>query len=211
MGSGYSADAEAALACRIKFWTFAKGSLSFIPAFGYFYSHLNAFPKYIETSFADNGDLTTLSYTRPIQQDWFGPTAEGRIAFSWKDAWRLDGYYQYRPVDFRITMQQSIHQYFFNPPGTLGTANDVIENISSYGHTTRTHLGGLDFSYRSSHRWQLGAHFDGSETWSKTAHNLTHDQTDTYLPVSTSHTKSREKLNIHWTRYNSCLFASYWY
>lgn len=213
MGSGYSAEIASGLGCRIKFWTFHNGSLSFIPALGYIYSHFNDFPQGLNRSSAPAGTsgFTTMEYTRPIQQDWYGPYAEGRIAFSWKDRWRLDFYYIFRPIEFRQTIKQSISDFFFSPADTLTTAQNTLQGISSKSHTTRTHLGGSNLSYRSPDHWQLGVHFDGSSTWTHTARSIVHTKTESYLPVSTSQTNSREKLSIQWVRYSTNLFVSYWY
>ena len=221
MGSGYSADVQAALGCRIKFWTFNRGSFSFIPALGYVYSHFNAYPKKQGRSPVPASPLvlpagttgyTSQEYSCPIQQDWFGPYAEGRIAFSWKEEWRFDLYYQYIPIDFRQTMARSVSSFFSNPPGTLVTANTSRENLSSKAHTTRTQQGGADISYRSQQHWQLGAHFEGASTWSNTAHTISHVKTDTFLPSQTSlSTSSREISSVQWARYSINLYSSYWF
>jgi hypothetical protein len=91
MGSGYSADIDAAIGCRIKFWKWAKSSLIFIPALGYSYSHFNTYPEKQNRSSVSpvpiglppgTSGYSLLEYIRPIQQDWFGLYAEGKIAFS---------------------------------------------------------------------------------------------------------------------------------
>ncbi len=221
MGSGYTADAYTALGCRIKFWTFGRGSFSFIPALGAIYSHFNAYPRQQNRSPvpasplvqpAGTSGYTSLEYTRPIQQDWFGPYAEGRIAFSWKKEWRIDLYYQYIPVDFRQTMTQSAGNMFFNPPGSLVTASTSQERLSSKSDTTRTQLGGADISYRSPNHWQLGTHFEGASTWSNTAHTISHIKTDALLPAdATTHTSAKERLSVQWVRYSINFFSSYWF
>jgi hypothetical protein len=221
MGSGYCADVDAAIGCRIKFWKFCKGSLSFIPALGYIYSHFNAYPQQEERSpvpaIPINLPLGTTGYssithTRPNQQDWFGPYAEGRIAFSWKEQWRLDFYYQYIPIDFRQTVDLSIGNFFYNPAGTLSQADRVRMHLGSKSDTTRTQLGGVDLSYGSCANWRLGAHFDASSTWTHTAHSIVHDKTTTFLPSSsTTQSSSRERLDIQWVRYSTNLYCSYWY
>lgn len=211
MGSGYSADVKAAIGCRIKFWKFNYGSLSFIPALGYIYSHFNAYPKEQHRSAGTSG-YSTLEYSRPIQQDLFGPLVEGRIAFSWKEQWRFDCYYQYIPNNFRETAEQSIGNFTFNPPTTLTQANLVRSRIASKSDTTRTQLGGADISYRSPSHWQIGARVEGSSTWSNTGHSITHQKTTDLLP-DTAQTKAshRDQLSIQWVRYLANVYASYWF
>jgi hypothetical protein len=210
MGSGYSADVMGSIGCRIKFWKWNRGSLSFIPALGYVYSHFNAFPaKQGRATPPAAAGLTTMEYIRPIQQDWFGPLVEGRIAFSWKEAWRIDFFYQYIPIDFRQTLEQSVSHFFSNP---LATANTSREHLGSKSDTTRTQLGGADISYRSPKHWKIGAHFEGSETWTHTAHTISHIKTDAFLPAySTTQSRDRKKLTVQWLRYSVDFYSSYWF
>jgi hypothetical protein len=215
MGSGYSLDIDGALGCRIKFWQFNNGSFSFIPALGYLYSHFNAYPRSQSRSQEISGDTSgwvSFEMIRPVQQDWFGSYAEGRIAFSWREIWRLDFYYQYIPIDFRQTLQESIGNYFFNSSGTLTTASLSTERASAHSHTTRSQVGGAELSYRSPNHWQLGTQFKGACTWSNTNHNIVHVKTDALLPSSgytTSHAK--RNLSVHWVRYDASFFCSYWF
>ena len=107
-----------------------------------YHSHFNAFPR--GTSSATVSSDTTTNWivftmTRPIQQDWFGPYAEGRIAFAWKDAWRCDFYYQYIPIHFRQTFTSSIDDF-----NALLFSTATLSRESDKGKSTRTQLGGAD-------------------------------------------------------------------
>lgn len=210
---GYITDVQPLLGCRIKFWTFPCGSLSFIPGLGFNYSHFNACPTNQKTSpLPSSAGFTTLQYTKPLQQDWFGPLVELRLALSWKDQFRLDWFYQYTHVDYRQTYQQVLSHYFLNGAGDLIAADTSRISISSKGNNLRTQLGGFDFSYTSNHHWQLGTHFEGSSTWSNTAKSLVRITTDSFTPTFTeTKTKLTERQIVRWTRYIVNFYASYWF
>jgi hypothetical protein len=214
MGSGYSADIDAAIGYCIKLCKLAKSSLVFIPALGYSYSHFNTYPEKQNRSSVSSPPGTSgyslLEYTRPIQQDWFGPYAEGKIAFSWKDEWRLDFYYRYIPIDFRQTLEHSISNFFFDPSSTLSQTDTVRGRLASKSNTTRTQRGGVDLSYRSPNRWQLGAQFEGSSTWTKTGHSILHIKRTSFLPTSSSIQGSlRERFRVQWVQYSTSFYYSF--
>ena len=176
------------------------------------YSHFNALPKEQKSyRIPDGTGYTALEYRHPIQQDWFGPYAEGRVAFSWKEAWRLDFYYQYIPIYFRETQQQSIN-YFYMSGGVLSQTGTILENISSKANTTRTQLGGVDISYRSKNHWRLGAHFDGFSTWTDTGHQIIRANKEEFYPADTvSNSKTKQKFAVNWVQYSTNFYCSYWY
>lgn len=209
IASGYTVDVLPSIGCRIPFWHFAcyKGCLSFIPSLGYSYSHFNAFPMGRKQSTpTGSSGFTTLEYTRPIQQDWYGPAMEGRIAFFWDAEWRFDIFYQYTHLNFRQTFSQAVSNFY---PGAIDTASI---RYSSKGHTLRTQLGGCDFSYRSPNHWQLGAHFEGSATWSNTSRTIVRMVRDFFLPApSEARSTATEQLSAHWTRYLLNFYGSYWF
>ncbi len=204
IASGYTVDVLPAIGCRIPFWQFAcqRGCLSFIPALGLSYNHFNAFPM----GRAQAGSLTTLSFTRPIQQDWWGPNMEGRIAFYWKDEWRFDIFYQYIHLNFRQTFSQAVTAF---SPGAVDTA---AIRYSTKGNTLRTQLGGADLSYRSQNHWQLGTHFEGSATWSNTSKTIVRTLRDFFLPApAQTVSTATEQLSVHWTHYLVNFYGSYWF
>lgn len=211
ISSGYNVDVLPAIACRIVFWHIGcKGCLSFIPALGYTYSHFNAVPQGRKESTPPglNG-FTTLEFIRPIQQDWYGPTMEGRIGFSWDKAWHFDVFYQYTHLNFRQTFSQSVSNFFLNGGGTVNTSTI---RFSSKGTSFRTQLGGADFSYRSPCNWQLGSHFEGSATWSNTGKSIVRTVRDIFVPASPeTRSTSTEQLSLHWTRYLVNFYGSYWF
>ncbi len=212
MASGYTVDVQPAIGARIKFWKFDcnRSSLSFIPALGYTYTHFNAAPRGRKTSTpAGLTGFTALEFTRPIQQDWYGPYAEGRIAFAWKERIRFDVFYQYTHLNFRQTFSQSVSNYYLAGPGAIDTSTI---RVSSKGKTLRTQLGGADISYRSPCHWQIGTHFEGSATWSNTSNSIVRIVRDFFLP-SSSHTQTayNENLSAHWTRYLINIYGSYWF
>ena len=200
LGSGYSADIAPAIGCRVKFWTFGKGNLSFIPLLAYKYAHFNVWPRgQVQNS------LTTLEYTRGIQQDWFGPLFEGRIGFAWDQKWHLDFFYQYQPLNFRQTLEQSVSNYY-----SAGLKNTTLLRISSHGDSLRMQLGGTDLSYRSPNHWQIGTHFEGSSIWSNTAKSIVRTKTQSVGEPSSS-TAYREQLAVEWVRYLVNIYASHWF
>ncbi len=207
--SGYTVDVLPAIGCRIPFWQFAcqRGCLSFIPALGLSYSHFNVFPIGRKQSTpVGSGGLTTLEFTRPIQQDWWGPAMEGRIALNWEDEWRFDIFYQYTHLNFRQTFSQDVSNFY---PGAVNTSSI---RYSTKGHTMRTQLGGADLSYRSPNHWQLGTHFEGSATWSNTSNTIVRILRNSFLPTTTeTRSTSTERLSLHWTRYLVNFYGSYWF
>lgn len=208
IASGYSVNVLPAIGCRIPFWHFAcHGCLAFIPALGYSYSHFNAFPMGRKQSATGGAaGFTTLEFTRPIQQDWYGPAMEGRIACFWKNEWRFDIFYQYRHLNFRQTFSQAVSNFY---PGSIDTTSI---RYSSKGNTLRTQLGGADLSYRSPNNWQLGTYFEGSATWSNTSRTIVRMVRDFFLPAfSETRPTSTEKLSVHWTRYFVNFYGTYWF
>ena len=205
MGAGYSAEIAPAFGCRVKFWTFGNGSFSFIPLLAYKYAHFNAWPRG-QVQSASSEPFTQVSYTRSIQQDWFGPLFEGRIGFAWKDEWHLEVFYQYQPLNFRQTLQQSIHNF----STVSGMTNETLARISSNGDSLRMQLGGADLSYRSPNHWQFGTHFEGSSTWSNTAKSIVRTQKQT-PDLETVSSVYKEQLSVEWVRYLVNLYAAFWF
>lgn len=209
IASGYSVNVKPSLACGIQFWKIAcgQGVFSFTPELGYAYTHFNAFPRGRKLSTpAGSTGFTALEFTRPIQQDWYGPFAKGAVGFTWKEQWRFDIFYQYTHVNFRQTFTQIISNFY---PTVVNTTS---MRISSKGTTMRTQMGGADLSYRFPRHWQVGTHFEGSATWSQTNHSIVRLIRDFFVPAaSPTQSSSREKLNAHWTTYLANLYASYWF
>lgn len=209
IASGYTVDVLPSIGSRIPFWRFAcqRGCLSFIPALGLNYNHFNVFPMGRKKSpSSGSSSFTTLEFTRPIQQDWWGPAMEGRIAFSWEEEWRFDIFYQYIHLNFRQTFSQAVSNYY---PGAIDTSSI---RYSTKGNTLRTQLGGADLSYRSPNNWQLGTHFEGSATWSNTSNTIVRTVRNFFLPALTeTRSASTEKLSVHWTRYLVNFYGSYWF
>lgn len=210
IGSGYTADIYPTIGARIRFWKYRNGSASFIPYLGYIYSHFNASPRknQLQTPSGTTG-FSSLSFTRAIQQDWFGPLVEGHILFSWLDQWKLDLFYRYTHLKFRETFSQMLSHFSVDGAGTVNTSSI---RVSAKGDSFRTQLGGADFSYRSKHHWQFGAHFEGSATWCNTGDSIVRVNTDSFYPsTSQSNTATKENVSVHWTTYAGSLYAAYWF
>lgn len=213
--SGYSADAEAMLASRVKFWDYGRGTLSFIPALGYLYSHFDLFPrsqKRAPLPIPIPG-FTLMSFTKPFQQDWFGPVFEGRLALECKYGWRFDLFYRYIHLAFRQIFSYAQSDYFFNSNGTLMATDHMKGHVAASRDSLRTQLGGAELSYRSSDKWQLGLHFEGSSTWTGVAKVSTRTTGDYLLsqafPSVTETTE--DQLDISWISYRINFFGSYWF
>lgn len=203
MGGGYSADANVAIGCRVKFWDFCNGSFSFVPALGYGYSHFKLFPE---------GNCGKTLFTRPVQQDWFGPTLEGRISFAWQGSWRVDLIYQYNPVDFRQKFSEDTSRTTYDSAGNFQQAQSFRQTISTHSDSTRTQLGGIDISYVSCRHWQIGSRFLGSSTWSHTGRSIIHGKNESFSPTYQKHTVQRfSSSSIEWVRYAVSLYSSYWF
>jgi hypothetical protein len=213
LSNGYTADLQPMFGCRINYWTICSHEFFFTPAIGLNYSHLKTYPQGQKRAplQATNG-YSMVSYTRPIQEDSWGPVVEGRLTYSWHKEWNLDLFYQYTHVYFSQTFEESVSNYYQDGGGTLIGMDSTKVRVASHGDTLRTQLGGFDCSYRSPYNWQLGTHFEASSTWSKTAKSVIHNLQDAFgLGHTHTSTSTKEPLSVNWTRYLLNFYGSYWF
>ena len=206
---GYTADAQALLSCRVRFLKNSNNCVTFIPGLGLNYSHMNIVVGGQQFSFTPT-TFSAITFTRPLQQDYFGPVVEGKMEFN-VGRWCLDLFWQYMHVGFR-QVYSFVQENFSYSMGTL--VNGFRSSIHQFdkNNNLRTQLGGADLSYRSPNQWQIGTHFEGSSSWFKSARSRsTTKMRDLSVPTAPSSTLSDQQLAQFWVSYRAHLYASYWF
>lgn len=210
LGAGYTADAQASLGYEIKLVQRENFGFSVIPALGYRYAHLMNWAE------KEKGVLTldTLSknvFSKPNQQDWFGPFVDARIRFKFWKSGQWDLYYQYQPQDMRSrsTLEQQIYSY--DPAGDLALAQLIRRHTVSSSNTARAQIGGTDIRIHHATGWTFGLYFEAFAAWTHTAalHSSEKIKTVFPAPLATARVRTSHPEEVHWTNYSLTSFMGY--
>ncbi len=213
LGAGYDADAMAVVGFRLDLYDRPSFGFSFIPSGGYKYSHMMNFPQGESrtTLLNGTGNYAIAHFSRPNQQDWFGPLAEGRIEFRLWEVLEWSFFYQYFWLDVRSKTKEAIDLYLYNGSGAATAVNRYRASSIYKENMLQKQLIGADIRYRTISGWNMGVHFEASVADTNHAQAITNVKEEQALTANVIRTSATyaQGASIHWVCYEASISLGY--